>query len=107
MTARLYPIALVAALVLAACGSDALPASDAGTTTACTPGQQASCVCPGGVGFAGVLTCAADGSGYGTCAGCPAPTDAGDAGDDGDDDASDAGVTADANDGASDANDAE
>ncbi len=73
---RVAVVALAALLV--ACGSDAVPAPDAGATTACTPGQEASCLCPGGVGFAGVLTCAADGSGYGACAGCPPPTDAGD-----------------------------
>jgi hypothetical protein len=85
---------VVASVLLVACGSDALPAADAGSTTACTPGQEASCLCPGGVGFAGVLTCAADGSGYGACAGCPAPTDAGDDASDANDDASDSGDAA-------------
>jgi hypothetical protein len=94
----------VAALALVACGSDALPAADAGSTTACTPGQEASCLCSDGVGYAGVLTCASDGAGYGACAGCPAPTDAGPDGDDASDDAS--GATLDAPLEANDADDA-
>ena len=86
---RVAVVALAALLI--ACGSDAIPTPDAGATTACTPGQEASCLCPGGVGFAGVLTCAADGSGYGACAGGPAPSDGGE-------DAADASDAADAGD---------
>ncbi len=96
---RVRGLVAFASLILVACGSDALPAADAGSSTVCTPGQEASCLCPGGVGYAGVLTCAADGSGYGACAGCPAPSDAGE---DGGDDASDATDAADASDAASD-----
>ena len=48
-------------LVLLACSSN--PAA-----TACTPGAQVACACPGGSG--GIQVCAADGSGLGTCA-CP------------------------------------
>lgn len=36
---------------------------------ACTPGATVSCACPGDTH--GVQTCAADGSGYGTCSACP------------------------------------
>ncbi len=51
----------------AACGGG----SDAGPLipgTACIPGQQIACTCPGGE--VGAQACTSNGEGYGTCAGC-------------------------------------
>jgi hypothetical protein len=59
------------ALALAACGGGD-DAGALGTATACVPDAVAACACPGTAGT-GTQRCAADGSRYGACQGCPPP----------------------------------
>ena len=46
----------------------ATPAATTGGTSACVPGTQIACACPGG--GQGAQSCQADGLGFGTCGGC-------------------------------------
>jgi cysteine-rich repeat protein len=55
-------LALVAGFV--ACAGDEETA-DSSNPTGCTPGQQTSCACPGGI--EGVQVCASDGASFGAC----------------------------------------
>lgn len=64
-------------LAIAACSSspdDSAVSSTGGNS--CTPGAQIACACPGqgADGPMGAQVCAADGSGYGACEGCPGTT---------------------------------
>lgn len=69
----LFVVLLVAALLVAACGSD----DDVGAVVTgtqalgCSPGTQQVCACLGGA--TGMQRCNVAGTAYGACEGCPAP----------------------------------
>lgn len=60
-----YGLVFLTILGTVACGSST---PEAGPTTACLPGKQEACACPGGT--QGAQVCAADGNSYGACS-CP------------------------------------
>ena len=74
-------VACVAVPLATACDNGRRRAPSPGPsspTRGCTPGEQRSCACPGGL--LGVQICESDGSGFGACVACsglPTITDAG------------------------------